>query len=352
MIAAGSISRWFDDVASGCARLMRFVWRGRKLELVERPGGAFDVASRRGARLNALDQPPLRLAMDHVGGDVPAPLRALLRRSDIHVSLDPSRFVFRQLELPRAAVPFLEGVVRAQIDRLTPWSASDAAFGWGAPADIGEGKVRLIIAATARSVVAPIEEALIAARAHSIEVSTSTDEDHSAVIPILVGRARGEADVRRLRLGLMLALGALGLAFAGCLVAWIVIGGAYDLELGDQQGQIADRRARLMNPQGSEAERALEALKRRKLTTPSPVMILEALSRALPDDAHLTELRIENGSVQIAGLAGDASQLIHLIEQTRQFTHAAFSAPTVRGPNGGELFHIEAHLEPSFGAIH
>ena len=77
-------------------------------------------------------------------------------------------------------------------------------------------------------------------------------------------------------------------------------------------------------------------------------MILEALSKMLPDDTHLTEFRIEDGKVQIVGLAGDASQLIPLIEQSRQFTRATFFAPTVRGPNGGESFHIEAHLEPSF----
>jgi general secretion pathway protein L len=65
------------------------------------------------------------------------------------------------------------------------------------------------------------------------------------------------------------------------------------------------------------------------------------------DEAHLTELRIEGGKVQIAGSAADAPALIGLIEQSRQFTQATFFAPTVRGPNGGQSFHIEAHIEPS-----
>ena len=77
-------------------------------------------------------------------------------------------------------------------------------------------------------------------------------------------------------------------------------------------------------------------------------MVLEAVSKALPDDAHLTEFRIEGGKVQIAGSAADASALIRLIEQSRRFTRATFFAPTVRGPSGGESFHIEAHIEPSF----
>ena len=346
--AIGSISRWLDDVTSGFARLIRHARRGRTLELTERSDGSFDMALRRNGAPNLLDQPLLRFAEDRLVGPVSAQARALLRRRQVRLLLSPSHFVFRPLELPRAAAPFIEGVVRAQLDRLTPWTASEAVFGWSAPIDVGADKVRLTVAATARSEIAPIEEALIAVRAHSAKMSTFLEEDRSVLIPIVVGPSAGEGNVRGLRLGLILGLAGFSLAFLCCLVAWIVIGGAYDNRLAELQGQIAERRGSLLNRHASGAEQALQALKKRKREMPSPVMILEALSKTLPDDAHLTELRIENGKVQVAGLAGDASQLIHLIEQSPQFKHAAFFAPTVRAPNGGEVFHIEARLEPSF----
>ncbi len=344
----GLVSRWFDDVAAEVARLIRYAQRARKLQLTERSDGLFDVAVRRDGTLSRLDLPPLDFATDPFAGPVAARMRTLLRRSRVHVSLEPSRFVFRPLELPRAATPFLEGVVRSQIDRLTPWTASDALFGWSAPADAGADKVRLTVAATARSEVSPIEEALVAAQAHSIEMTTCTEEDRSCVIPMLAGQAAAGGDARGLRLGLVLGLGAFGLVFACCLLAWVFVGGAYESRLAEIEGQLAEQRARLLGQQGSAGDQALQALKKRKRATPSPVIVLEALSKTLPDDTYLSEMRIENGKLQIAGLAGDASQLIHLLEQSPQFAHAAFFAPTVKGPNGAESFHIEAQLQPSF----
>ena len=138
------------------------------------------------------------------------------------------------------------------------------------------------------------------------------------------------------------------MSFAISLGAWLIAGGGDDARIANLQNRIAERRSELMNRRGPAAEEALKALQARKWTAPSAVMVLEALSKTLPDDAHLSELRIESGKVQIAGSAADAPALIRLIEQSRRFTQATFFAPTVRAPGGGESFHIEAHIEPSF----
>jgi general secretion pathway protein L len=94
---------------------------------------------------------------------------------------------------------------------------------------------------------------------------------------------------------------------------------------------------------------ALRALEKRKRTTPSSVIALEALSALLPDDTYVTELRIDGEKLQIVGMTSDAPSLIRLIEQSPHFARATFFAPTTRTPGTTkEQFHIDAQINPVF----
>lgn len=342
------LSRGIDDVAAGLARLGSGLRRRRMIELTEQADGSFRIAAGRNGASVPLDQPPLRFDQNQLTGAL-SPLSAkILAGSRVHVVLARTRFVLRPLELPRAAGPFLEGVVRAQIDRLSPWNASAALFGWSAPVEVGSDRIALTVAATARAQVDRIAQALIANGSASVEMSTRVGDQEQPVI--LARRTSDETGARRLRRVLIAGLALSGLAFATSFIAWITIGAGYDTRLSDLQKQVAERRAKLLGQRGSKVEQALRELESRKRKEPSAVLVIEALSKALPDDAYLTDLRIEGGKVQIVGFANDAPALISLIEQSGRFTHATFYAPTVRGPNGGENFHIEARIAPPFSA--
>jgi general secretion pathway protein L len=141
-----------------------------------------------------------------------------------------------------------------------------------------------------------------------------------------------------------------GVAAAASLIAAAYIGSSLDSEQQQLTRRISQRRASLRldpNADGS----ALSLLAKRKQTSASSVLVLEALSQALPDSTYVTELRIEGDKVQVVGMTQDAPSLIRLLERSPQFARATFFAPTTRAQNDpGERFHIEAHITPSFGS--
>src|SRR5207244_11296109 len=90
-------------------------------------------------------------------------------------------------------------------------------------------------------------------------------------------------------------------------------------------------------------------LAQRKQTGSSSVLVLDALSKVLPDDTYVSELRIEGDKLRLTGVTRDAPSLIGLIEQSQHFTSATFFAPTTRAPSdSGDRFNIEARIVPVF----
>jgi general secretion pathway protein L len=100
-------------------------------------------------------------------------------------------------------------------------------------------------------------------------------------------------------------------------------------------------------PQALASARPEERAWLTKESSPSAVVVLEALSRALPDDAYLTELRIDSEKLRVIGLAANAPALIAPLERSGHFADVRFAAPTTRGPDGALFrFHIEARIVP------
>jgi general secretion pathway protein L len=88
---------------------------------------------------------------------------------------------------------------------------------------------------------------------------------------------------------------------------------------------------------------------------PSPLLVLEALSRLLPDTVWLTEATLDGNEVAVSGMAEDASALIPLVEAAPEFEQVRFQAPstrvTVRGVDGAERqverFALRAVVDPA-----
>ena len=341
------VSRWIDSVAATIVAWIGRFSTLRTVQFVEEGEGVFRVQPR-GAPTPADGR--VRIADGQLDRTLPADVQAALQGSRAELVLQPSRFLFRPLELPLKAGEFLEGIVRAQIDRLTPWSPADAVFGWSKPADAGADRIGITVAATAKSLIAPYVQALSSLGVESIAVSTAGPD--AAPIRVLDQKAQGGIDVARVRRILIAVLAVTGIA----AVASVSVATILAENLGSRQEavarRIAERRALLRTGDTLDgATAAQRTLERRKHETPSSVIVLETLSNILPDHTYVTELRIEGDKLRVTGITRDAPSLIRLMEQSPHFTRATFFAPTTRAPSDpGERFHIEARIEAVYAA--
>jgi general secretion pathway protein L len=341
-------SRWIDRVATTIVE-GRESFRSRRLyQLVEQQDGSFVLQGT--SQREALDSTdgPVHIVDGHVDAFVSTKLAEMLRGAEVELVLQPNRFMFRLLELPRRASDFLEGIIRAQIDRLTPWSAADAAFGCYPSTETANDRMVVVIATTARTLIAPFISAIASLGADTIVVSAALQQPRPDIAAIKIceqktGRVAGQRRIRRILIGLIAAAGVVS---AVSVAASAVIGGVIEAQRDDLTRRIAERRAAIQPGHDGASEAALD-LQRRKHETPSSVIVIEALSRVLPDDTYVTELRILGDKLQIVGVTRNAPALIRLIEQTSHFSRATFFAPTTRSPSeSGEHFSIEAHIEP------
>ena len=292
-----------------------------------------------------------RIASGRPSPALPATWQAAFRGSRVETVLASGQVLFRPLDFPRQAEDFLDGMIRTQIDRLTPWPADDAVFGWSSPLPAGQERIELTLAATSRREVEPLVQLATDLGAQSLAAFAAPPAagDASARIAVfdqmLGGTGRGFDAPCILRAGLVSAAAAAAVA----LLVATYVGDSLDTEQQQLKRRISERRAALRL--GSDGNSALGLLAQRKQTSPSSVVVLEALSKSLPDGTYVTELRIDGDKVQVVGMTQDAPSLIRLLEKSPQFARATFFAPTTRGQNEpGEQFHIEARITPSFGS--
>jgi general secretion pathway protein L len=343
-----ALSCWIDSVAATINSFFDRMRPLRHVQLVEEEHDTFRFRVLDDGKNPDLPEQRVRIVSGSIVGTLPSQWATILRGSRVELVLQPSRFLFRPLELPKRAAEYLEGIVRSQIDRLTPWAANEAFYSWTPPIDAANDRIRLMIAATARAIVTPYLHALTSLNPASIVIATVQSSADSTAIPMkfLEQRMRSVIDVGRIRLILMVIFLLSGLSAAISIGVSAIAADTLSTEQQELLRKISARKAAMRSLLSGSA---LQLLEKRKQTTPSSVIVLEALSRLLPDDTYVTELRIEGEKLQIVGVTSDAPSLIQLIEQSPHFAHATFFAPTTRTLGSTrEQFHIEARINPVF----
>ena len=290
------------------------------------------------------------------GAEASVDVSRAAHNSFVILEFPADKVVMRRITVPAQARKFLGGVIRNQIERLSPWPANGVVYGFAAEADGGDAavvEVRILMAARADVDVARQDLAALGLPIDRI-VARGSDTEAADETPGSVTLWSRLADTSPERHGVVRAIGtgiAASVAVSLLLGSWALLSTA---SIRDESEEVAAR-SRVLQRQAQTgrttastasippAERAWL----QKETSISSVILIEALSRALPESAYVNEIRLDKESLRITGLADDVPALLAPLERSEHMTDVHFFAPTARGPDGKLFrFSIEAHVEP------
>jgi general secretion pathway protein L len=292
-----------------------------------------------------------------VGQEVSAEQLRVVRDTFVILEFPANKIVKRDINVPTQAQKFLSGVIRNQIERLSPWPPGKLVYGFNANENREDPSVidvRILMASRV-----DIDDSRQCLTALGVEVdrivannSNLESVDESSGYVTLwsrlseASRDRVEKTSRLIGFGICAAaVVSIGLSFWAGISAGSVRDESEGIAARAKilQRQVQDGRM----PSTAASMPPLERAWFLKEVSVSSVVLIEGLSRALPDTAYLTEFRVENSTLRMSGLADDAPGLLAPLEKSGHLTGVHFYAPTTRGPDGRLFrFSIEAHVEP------
>jgi general secretion pathway protein L len=272
------------------------------------------------------------------------------RQRFVILELPTTDVVRRRIAVPAQAREFTPGIVRNQIERLSPWRADQVTFGFAIEPQRDDANVLDVhVSMAARDTVEAAREQLSATGlAVDRIVAAGLETDH----PITLWSRLGDASEQSLggwRRRIAAALIG-GLAISVGTTVWALVSTDFiRAESDDVSAQAVALQRRLEDSPTSAADASRDPAKRAwmlKQTTPAAVMILETLSQSLPDSAYITDLSLNKGTLRVTGLCSDAPSLLAPLQNSGLMTDVHFFAPTTRSPDGTSFqFHIETTIQ-------
>ncbi len=302
-------------------------------------------------RQRGREAPLGRLELD---GSFPAALRGLLggrRATATLLRLPAGMLLERDVTLPLAAGRDLDRVLGYEMNRLTPFAATEVF--WARQVvrqDAAQGRLHVRLSLVPR---AGLDAAIALLRAAGRD-------------PTGLRAPTADGEVRRIGLEPAVAGGGRGRrrAFAAAAVLCAMLGlVAAGLPLVRQSRALAavERRIERLRPEVAEATALRGRLASR--TTGAELLAAEAgrlgnalqaiatLTAGLPDDTYLTALTLRQRRLTIAGQSADAANLIPLLSADPALRDVSFLSPVTRAERSGErgsaeLFSIRLELGP------
>ncbi|HLW90836.1 MAG TPA: PilN domain-containing protein [Roseiarcus sp.] len=344
------LARWLEELASILTDARQWL-RARRSVFVKKNGESLVIRGSASA-----DAPTI--ANVRIGDRPPRDLARALRVRFVNFELGPADFVTRRLAVPAQARDVLSGVVRNQMERLSPWPVANSIYGFEASNSKDDAKsldVRILI--SLRKTIDSICEQSAAAGLPVDRILARVGSDASSALltlwtrPSLTGSSTnvGAPKLIFASLAALLVASALVTSWASVSASGIWAEKedvAARIEAFRRTGSSAGAKGSSLGRSPTERAWAM------KEQAPAAVFVLEALTKALPDGAYLTEFNLERATLRVTGLAADPPPLIAALEQSNQFTGAHFFAVTTKDAESALYkFSIEAQVAPRAAPI-
>ena len=332
-------SMWIDELAGLMAGVIERFRPVTTFELIESPPGFTLIEKRAGSELTVAT-----LNSDAASAArVPETVRRQIVQSGLSVELAQARAVSFPMTLPKTSGPYLHAIVRNQIDRLTPWSRTDALISAEVQASSGDN-LNLRVTANSRAMLDRLLETLGLGDCLVNAVRVRGDNGGSVVLSA-GDTQRGDengrfAQARRAVIFGLAGAGALAVAvIAYAEVARFLIG----REIAGVEVTLAQRQRDIRQDAVPAAQSVgWTWLKAEKASRAPALLVIEDLTKALPTTAYLTGFELKSSRMRIAGVAQEAAALIPHLEETNRFSRVQFYAPTTSGKDKrGDRFFIE-----------
>jgi general secretion pathway protein L len=251
-----------------------------------------------------------------------------------------------EMRLPAAAEPNLAQVLTFEMDRQTPFRASDVYFDWKVlEREAESGQIRLDLHVVPR---ADVDDILKTVSNWNIPLA-GVDVLHGSRtlgLNLLPADRRSSAVNQKSRLNLVLA---------GACIMLLTLVMAQSLSL--RSHQVKELEQAISEVQGEaravlqikqrieDSSEAAGFLAKKRAETPLSIAVLADITRILPDDTYLDRLVISKSSVQMQGKSQNAQQLIELVNESPLLDEAAFRGSTrLDARSGLEIFEVNADV--------
>lgn len=274
----------------------------------------------------------------------------------IAVGLGPALYLHKEVTLPLAAAANLHQVMGFEMDRHTPFKADRVYYhACEIRRDTSRNTVTAALYAIPKKTLDTILDDLrswqIIPQAAFVYASNMALDDSFNLLPSAAsttGNARLRDRLRKHLRGFRLFM---LLLMSGLIVTALAI------PLLQKRLAVIELTAAVASAEADAAQahalrRELEKLTaeynfvvNKKKSTVPVIVLLDEVSRLLPDDTWVQQLDLRSDELQIRGETASSSKLIVLVEDASLFRDANFLAPLTKGKSGKETYHIGVTVE-------